>query len=60
MCCCVIVMCYFNVLCKVEGVGKDGRMYILERPSPEAVQKKLWMFYLHSKEKKDELKSQLK
>ena len=48
------------MLCKVEGVGKDGRMYILERPSPEAVQNKLWMLYLHSEEKKDELKSQLK
>ena len=48
------------MLCKVEGVGKDGRMYILEHPSPEAVQNKLWMLYLHSEEKKDKLKSQLK
>ena len=60
VCCCVIVMCYCNVLCKVEGVGNDGRIYILERPSPEAVQNKLWMLYLNAEEKKDELKNQLK
>ena len=51
------MLCYFNVLCKVEGVGTDGRMYILERPSNEAVQNKLWMLYLNAEEKKDELKS---
>ena len=50
VCCCVIVMYYCNVLCKVEGVGNDGRIYILERPSPEAVQNKLWMLYLNAEQ----------
>ena len=32
----------------------------MERPSPEAVQNKLWMLYLDAEQKRDELKSQLK
>ena len=48
------------VLLKVEGVGSDGRMYLLERPSNEAVQNQLWALYLNAEDKKNELKSRLK
>ena len=44
----------------MEGVGDDGRLFLLERPRPEAVQNKLWMLYLDAEQKRDELKSQLK
>ena len=44
----------------MEGVGDDGRLFLLERPSPEALQNKLWMLYLDAEQKRDELKSQLK
>ena len=54
------MLCYLNVLCKVEGVGADGRMYLLERPSNEAVQNQLWSLYLAAEDKKNELKSRLR
>ena len=41
-------------------MGADGRMYLLERPSNEVVQNKLWSLYLSAEEKKEELKSRLK
>ena len=44
----------------MEGVGDDGRFYLLDRPSPEAVQNRLWMLYLAAEKKKDELRDQLK
>ena len=44
----------------MEGVGKDGRMFLLERLSPEEVQNKLWMLYLNAEQRKDELRDQLK
>ena len=53
--CVVLVVCY-DVLCYVEGVGDDGRPFLLERPRPEAVQNKLWMLYLDVEQKRDELK----
>ena len=40
----------------MEGVGKDGRMFLLEQPSPELVQNKLWMLYLNAEQRKDELR----
>ena len=48
------------MLCKVEGVGADGRMYLLKWPSNEAMQNQLWSLYLNAEEKKNELKSRLK
>ena len=44
----------------MEGVGEDGRMYLLDRPDLGAVQNKLWMLYLHAENQRDELKDQLK
>ena len=44
----------------MEGVGNDGRFFLLERPSPEAVQNKLWMLYQNAEQKKDEMRDQLK
>ena len=41
-------------------MGADGRMYLLERSSNEAVQNKLWSLYLSAEEKKEELMSRLK
>ena len=48
------------MLCKVEGVGADSRMYLLERPSNEAVQDQLWALYLNAEDKKSKLKARLK
>ena len=44
----------------MEGVGGDGRLFLLEWPSPEAVQNKILMLYLDAEQKRDELKNQLK
>ena len=35
-------------------------MFLMERPSPAAVQDKLWALYLHAEEEKEEMKSRLK
>ena len=44
----------------MEGVGEDGRFYLLDRPSNEEVQNRLWMLYLASEKKRQELKDELK
>ena len=44
----------------MEGVGDDGRFYLLDRPSPDAVQNKLWMLYMHAEKERDSLREQLK
>ena len=44
----------------MEGVGNDGQFYLLDRPSNEEVQNRLWMLYLASEKKRQELKDQLK
>ena len=44
----------------MEGVGDDGRFYLLDQPSNEEVQNQLWMLYLASEKKRQELKDQLK
>ena len=44
----------------MEGVGNDGRFYLLDQPSNEEVQNRLWMLYLTSEKKRQELKDQLK
>ena len=53
-------MCCVNVLCKVEGVGTDGRLFLLERPSNQDVQNMLWNLYLSAEDKKNEYKARLK
>ena len=44
----------------MEGVDNHGRFYLLDRPSPEAVQNRLWMLLLSAEQKRDELHDQLK
>ena len=44
----------------MEGVGEDGRMFLLKRPNADAVQNKLWMLYLNAEKQRDEMKDQLK
>ena len=44
----------------MEGVDNHGRFYLLDRPSPEAVQNRLWMLLLSAEQKRDELCDQLK
>ena len=44
----------------MEGVENDRRFYLLDRPSNEEVQNRLWMLYLASEKKREELKDQLK
>ena len=56
MCC----VCGVIVLLKVEGVGSDGRMFLLQRPTNEDVQNQLWALYLAAEDRNAELKSWLK
>ena len=44
----------------MEGVDNHGRFYLLDRPSPKAVQNRLWMLLLSAEQKRDELRDQLK
>ena len=44
----------------MEGVDSHGRFYLLERPSPQAVQDKLWMLLLSAEKSRDEMRDQLK
>ena len=41
-------------------MGNDGRFFLLDHPSPEAVQNRLWMLYLSAEQKRDQLRDQLK
>ena len=43
----------------MEGVGSDGRMFILKRPSNAEVQNQLWALYLASEGEKEEMKARL-
>ena len=44
----------------MEGVDSHGRFYLLDRPSPEAVQNRLWILLLSAEQKRDELRDRLK
>ena len=44
----------------MEGVDSHGRFYLLERPSPQAVQDKLWMLLLSAEKSRDEMRDQLR
>ena len=44
----------------MEGVDSHSRFYLLDRPSPQAVQDKLWMLLLSAEKSRDELRDQLK
>ena len=37
-----------------------GRFYLLERPSPQDVQDRLWMMVISANKARDEMKEQLK
>ena len=58
-----VLLCVISVLCycliKVEGVGSDGRMYLLQHPSNAEVQNQLWALYLASEGEKNEMKARL-
>ena len=55
----LLVYCVVIVLIKVEGVGSDGRMFLLQRPSNAEVQNQLWVLYLASEDKGSEMKARL-
>ena len=44
----------------MEGVDSHGRFYLLDHPSPQAVQDKLWMLLLPAEKSRDEMRDQLK
>ena len=43
----------------MEGVGKDGRMFLLSRPSEAEQISTLWGLYLTVEKDKEELKARL-
>ena len=43
----------------MEGVGKDGRMFLLNRPSEAEQISTLWRLYLTAERDKEELKAKL-
>ena len=43
----------------MEGVGSDGRMFILQRPTNEEVTNQLWALYLGSEKEREEMKTRL-
>ena len=54
MCECVVLL-----FVKVEGVGSDGRMFLLQRPSDAEIQNQLWALYLGAEGEKEEYKAKL-
>ena len=52
---CVVSVYYI----KVEGVGSDGRMYVMVRPSKAEQISTLWGLYLTAEKEKEELKVKL-
>ena len=44
---------------KVEGVGSDRRMFLLQRPSEAEIQNQLWAMYLTAEGEKEEMKAKL-
>jgi len=43
----------------VEGVGSDGRMFIMQRPSEAEQINTLWVLYLGAEKEKEEMKARL-
>ena len=43
----------------MEGVGKDGRMFLMNRPSEVEQISTLWRLYLTTEREKEELKAKL-
>ena len=43
----------------MEGVGDNGHLYFLERPTPEAIQSRLWLLLIDAEQKKEEYKDRL-
>ena len=43
----------------MEGVGKDGRMFLMNRPSEAEQISTLWRLYLTAEKDKEELKAKL-
>ena len=44
----------------MEGVGDNGHFYLLQRPSPEAIQAPLWLMYMDAEQKKEDYKNRLR
>ena len=44
----------------MEGVGDNGHFYLLERPTPEAIQSRLWLLLIDAEQKKEEYKDRLR
>ena len=58
VCCCVCLL--LVLLCvKMEGVGTNGRMFLLQRPTEAEVQNQLWALYLGAENEKEEMKARL-
>ena len=43
----------------MEGVGEDGRMFLMNRPSEAEQISTLWRLYLTAEREKEELKAKL-
>ena len=52
---CVVSVYYI----KVEGVGSDGRVFVMVRPSEAEQISTLWGLYLTAEKEKEELKAKL-
>ena len=57
--CCKWKLCYLSVNVKVEGVGQDGRMFMLTRPSEAEQISTLWGLYHQAEKDKAQLKARL-
>ena len=44
----------------MEGVGDNGHFYLLERPTPEAIQSRLWLLLIDAEQRKEEYKDRLR
>ena len=43
----------------MEGVGSDGRMFLLQRPTEADQINQLWALYLGAEKEKEEMKARL-
>ena len=44
----------------MEGVGPQGRMFLLKRPDPEEIEARLWSLYFQADKDKEDYKNRLK
>ena len=41
----------------MEGVGPQGRMFLLKRPNPEEIEARLWSLYFQADKDKEDYKN---